>query len=270
MFNNVVRVAGIALLGGVGLYGAYALTSGDGAPEGRDRFAAQGGTSTAPVGTPDAGSSNAAGTAGRGRNATPNNAAPNSAAVQTAGQPTARVDDGRAIAPTTAPDPSPRTDPATDSGPVARADDVAADGGADRGDRQLRAARAEARREVRNPSGESATEAARARAKRFVRNKVRKDKQDRSAYFTENSKKSTFEPCVKADGTPYIGPGTALNPFAAADPCRPRATSDSYAAYSPVAPATDSSISTVALPPTRFVPPPPPPTTPPGSDYTTA
>ena len=54
------------------------------------------------------------------------------------------------------------------------------------------------------------------------------DKPDNSPYFAATDAAPSFDPCVKADGTPYVGPGTAINPFADGDPCLPRATGQSF------------------------------------------
>ena len=54
------------------------------------------------------------------------------------------------------------------------------------------------------------------------------DKPDNSPYFAATDAAPGFDPCVKADGTPYVGPGTAINPFADGDPCLPRATGQAF------------------------------------------
>lgn len=54
-------------------------------------------------------------------------------------------------------------------------------------------------------------------------------KKDDGDFFTTSATGGEFDPCVKADGTPYQGPGTALNPFAPVSPCLPKATAESYA-----------------------------------------
>lgn len=63
----------------------------------------------------------------------------------------------------------------------------------------------------------------------FTANAAQIDKPDEGAYFTTNTDGADPQnPCLKADGTPYVGPGVALNPFAAGNPCLPRATAQSY------------------------------------------
>lgn len=74
----------------------------------------------------------------------------------------------------------------------------------------------------------------------FTTNKKLIDKPDDGAYFTAQDSGAAYSPCVKADGTPYIGPGTALNPFADASPCLPQATAESFDVASNLLTATDS------------------------------
>ena len=71
------------------------------------------------------------------------------------------------------------------------------------------------------------------------------DKPDNSPSFAASDPGRTFDPCTKADGTPYAGPGTAINPFADGDPCLPKATGQSFevaALAPPRAPLTASSV----------------------------
>ncbi|MGV6820157.1 MAG: hypothetical protein ACWA5T_06620 [Parvularcula sp.] len=74
----------------------------------------------------------------------------------------------------------------------------------------------------------------------FTTNKKLIDKPDDGAYFTAQDSGAAYSPCVKADGTPYIGPGTALNPFAEASPCLPQATAESFDVAGNLLTATDS------------------------------
>jgi hypothetical protein len=75
----------------------------------------------------------------------------------------------------------------------------------------------------------------------FTENKRLIDKPDDGQFFTENTTGSDFGPCIKADGTPYVGPGTATNPFAPSNPCLPQAAAQSFelAQALPVATASD-------------------------------
>ena len=72
------------------------------------------------------------------------------------------------------------------------------------------------------------------------------DKPDDSPYFAATDETRDFDPCTKADGTPYVGPGTAINPFADGDPCLPRATGQAFevamAPAGPFTPVTTSSL----------------------------
>ena len=54
------------------------------------------------------------------------------------------------------------------------------------------------------------------------------DKPDNSPYFAATDAAPQFDPCLKADGTPYVGPGTAINPFSDSDPCLPKATGQAF------------------------------------------
>lgn len=67
----------------------------------------------------------------------------------------------------------------------------------------------------------------------FTTNAKRIDKKDDGDFFSVNTVADRFDPCLKADGTPYQGPGTALNPFAPTSPCLPKATAESYAEVTP-------------------------------------
>ena len=53
------------------------------------------------------------------------------------------------------------------------------------------------------------------------------DKPDEGG-FVASADTQRFDPCEKADGTLYVGPGTALNPFAETDPCLPQSTAQGY------------------------------------------
>lgn len=107
----------------------------------------------------------------------------------------------------------------------------------------------------------------------FAANRRLTDKPDQGGYVA-SADTQRFDPCEKADGTTYVGPGTALNPFAETDPCLPQATAQGYQVAQlaspvdpelppqPVDPATGLVAVDVARP---RVPPPPPTGT--GSDY---
>ena len=74
-------------------------------------------------------------------------------------------------------------------------------------------------------------------------------KPDNSPSFAASDPGRSFDPCMKADGTPYAGPGTAINPFADGDPCLPKATGQSFevaAAAPPRAPVTASTLGQAA------------------------
>lgn len=90
-------------------------------------------------------------------------------------------------------------------------------------------------------------------------------KKDDGDFFTENDAATAFDPCLKADGTPYQGPGTALNPFAPINPCLPKATAESFAEF--IAPTPLPEVNNFGLPrqPDYFAPEPPLPGF--GSDY---
>ena len=95
----------------------------------------------------------------------------------------------------------------------------------------------------------------------FTANRRLTDKPDTAPYFTQNTKTDRFDPCTKADGTAYRGPGTATDPFAKGDPCLPQAVAGSYevAAMAPgLATASDAG-GTVAAGTATLPPPPPPP-----------
>ncbi|MEM6650926.1 MAG: hypothetical protein AAF603_11820, partial [Pseudomonadota bacterium] len=62
----------------------------------------------------------------------------------------------------------------------------------------------------------------------FTANKKRVAKKDDGQFFTLNGQEADLDPCVKADGTPYVGPGTAINPFAPENPCLLQATDGSF------------------------------------------
>lgn len=64
------------------------------------------------------------------------------------------------------------------------------------------------------------------------------DKPDEGG-FVASADTQRFEPCQKSDGTAYVGPGTALNPFADSDPCLPQATGQGFEVASLAAPQTD-------------------------------
>lgn len=104
----------------------------------------------------------------------------------------------------------------------------------------------------------------------YTANPKRVAKVDDGAYYTENTKATEFDPCLKADGTPYQGPGTALNPFAPVSPCLPKATAESYAALLPEdIPEPDDEEYGPPKQPEYFAPDPPVPPTQGGSDYRT-
>ncbi len=64
---------------------------------------------------------------------------------------------------------------------------------------------------------------------KMIANKAKIDKPDDGPFFTTDAKDTgLFDPCLKSDGTHYEGPGTALNPFAAENPCLPQATAESF------------------------------------------
>lgn len=75
---------------------------------------------------------------------------------------------------------------------------------------------------------------------KVTRNPVRVDKKDDSDFFTTAGGGQTYNPCLKVDGTPYRGPGTALDPFAPVNPCLPRRTAESFAP--PLPTITDSDV----------------------------
>jgi hypothetical protein len=87
----------------------------------------------------------------------------------------------------------------------------------------------------------------------FTANRKRVDKPDDGDYFTENTTRSDFAPCLKADGTPYVGPGTAVNPFADVNPCLPQATAQDFAVAPPQVTTSDvvTLTRTFGLPPER-------------------
>ncbi|MEM9234734.1 MAG: hypothetical protein AAGA69_10935 [Pseudomonadota bacterium] len=108
----------------------------------------------------------------------------------------------------------------------------------------------------------------------FTTNAKRVDKKDDGSFFTENTDGGEFDPCLKADGTPYQGPGTALNPFAPVSPCLPKATAENYAVLLPEEPEVETPTETpvrrrtvLPTPPEFFAPEPPLPGG--GSDYRT-
>lgn len=72
------------------------------------------------------------------------------------------------------------------------------------------------------------------------RNPVRRDKDDTGDFFTATQSGQTFNPCLKADGTTYRGPGTALDPFAPVNPCLPQQTAENFAP--PLPEDTDSDV----------------------------
>lgn len=67
---------------------------------------------------------------------------------------------------------------------------------------------------------------------RMTKNHVTPDKPDDGAYFTEASHDPRFDPCRYADGRPYLGKGTVLNPHADFTGCLPKvaSASDSFIA----------------------------------------
>ena len=104
----------------------------------------------------------------------------------------------------------------------------------------------------------------------FTANRREVDKPDQGG-FLASADTPRLDPCLKADGTPYVGPGTAVNPFAATDPCLPQATAQAYEVASlgdpgpgpaPVDPP--GTFGPVDVDPPRL---PDPPTTGTGSDY---
>lgn len=103
----------------------------------------------------------------------------------------------------------------------------------------------------------------------FTTNPRLVDKKDDGG-FTTTAQSTEFDPCLKADGTPYQGPGTALNPFAPVNPCLPKATAESYAELLPEVPEIGT-VPDRELPtrPTHFGPEPPTPPSQGGSDYRT-
>lgn len=54
------------------------------------------------------------------------------------------------------------------------------------------------------------------------------DKPDVDSFFTTSADDEAINPCVKADGTPYVGPGTVTNPFADESPCIQPVTASSF------------------------------------------
>ena len=90
----------------------------------------------------------------------------------------------------------------------------------------------------------------------------------------ESTPTKVFDPCTKADGTPYVGPGTAVNAFAPVNPCLPQATQVAFAGQpTPVVPPTATAIDISYLDPSFGGPlipggfGPEPPAGDPGSDY---
>ena len=74
-------------------------------------------------------------------------------------------------------------------------------------------------------------------------------KPDDGPSYAASDPSRSFDPCIKADGTPYVGPGTAINPFSDGDPCLPRATGQAFEvamAPGPYAPATASGLGRAA------------------------
>ena len=107
----------------------------------------------------------------------------------------------------------------------------------------------------------------------FTANRRLTDKPDQGG-FVASADTQRLDPCLKADGTAYVGPGTALNAFTEGDPCLPRATAQGYevasATPAPVPPLLQAD--PAATPPLAavdvarpFLTPPPPVGT--GSDY---
>ena len=100
------------------------------------------------------------------------------------------------------------------------------------------------------------------------------DKPDQGG-FVASADTQRFDPCEKADGTLYVGPGTALNPFAETDPCLPQATAQGYQVaqlgdVDPAPPVVDVDVADAArLVPVDVARPdvPPPPPVGVGSDY---
>ena len=70
----------------------------------------------------------------------------------------------------------------------------------------------------------------------FTANSEKIDKPDDGDFFTDRQTASSLDPCIKADGTRYTGPGTVTNPFDTSNPCLPQAT-DSSLAEAPLPPA---------------------------------
>ena len=108
----------------------------------------------------------------------------------------------------------------------------------------------------------------------YSANPVRLAKRDDGRYYTEASPTKVFDPCTKADGTPYVGPGTAVNAFAPVNPCLPQATQVAFAGQpTPVVPPTATAIDISYLDPSFGGPlipggfGPEPPAGDPGSDY---
>ena len=106
----------------------------------------------------------------------------------------------------------------------------------------------------------------------FAANARLTDKPDQGGYVA-SADTQRFDPCEKADGTVYVGPGTALNPFAETDPCLPQATAQGYqvaqaAEPAPAPPAVEVA-PVAALVPVNVARPlvPAPPATGVGSDY---
>ena len=114
----------------------------------------------------------------------------------------------------------------------------------------------------------------------FAANRRLTDKPDEGGYVA-SADTQRFDPCEKADGTAYVGPGTALNPFAATDPCLPQATAQGYQVaqltspvdpelpIQPIDPAAAGAVEAVGLVAVDVARPrvPPPPPTGTGSDY---
>lgn len=237
MFNTVVRAAGVAILGGVGLFAAYSWNS-------------RGSTDTADAGEQVGEPASAITDAGASETDLPIALAPDTSDAGTApaAQAIASGTDSSAAegrdglrglpAENAAPAPNAAAAPA----PTAAATTPAANA-TSAAPRTLptiggpKAAGGNGVVKARNAVASDGKPA----AGYFVANRRRIDKKDDGAYFTENTPTRQFGPCEKSDGTAYIGPGTAVNPFGDSDPCLPKATAQAFDVAAPVPLATSTS-----------------------------
>lgn len=165
-------------------------------------------------------------------------------------------------------------------------DTAAADAGDDDSDVERLLADIAAQADAREAVGAVAVDASADQDGRFTANRRLTDKPDQGGFaanrrltdkpdqggYVASADTRRFDPCQKADGTTYVGPGTALDPFAEADPCLPQATAQGYqvaqaaTVQAPPVLVTEPVPSLVAIDVPRPRLPPPPPTGT-GSDY---